>query len=59
LLQNRSIDPGAFASQNPNGAGLMASIYQNERAVIDRSGDPLGDLALRAGFDQGLFDADG
>ena len=59
LLQNRSIDPGAFASQNPNRAGLMASIYQNEREAIDRSGDPLGDLALRAGFDQGLFDADG
>jgi hypothetical protein len=55
LLQNRSINPGTFASQNPNRAGLMASIYQNEHEAIDRSADPLGDLALRAGVDESQF----
>jgi hypothetical protein len=55
LLQNRSIAPEAFAQQNPSAAGLMASIYQNEREAVDRSPDPLGELARRAGVDESQF----
>jgi hypothetical protein len=56
LLQNRSIAPEVFAQQNPGAAGLMASIYQNEREAVNRSPDPLGELARRAGVDESLFD---
>jgi hypothetical protein len=57
-LQQISSKRGKFAGVPFWPGGLMASIYKSERDAIDRSPDSLGDLALRAGLDQSLFDAD-
>ena len=55
ILQSHGINPSAFASQYPGTAGLMARIYSAEREAIDRSPDPLSDLAGRAGAPKNLF----
>jgi hypothetical protein len=55
MLKSHGINPSAFASQYPGHAGLMARIYSAEREAIDRSPDPLSDLAGRAGAPKNLF----
>jgi type IV secretion system protein VirB6 len=55
MLESHGITPSAFASQYPGHAGLMASIYRSEREAIDKSPDPLLELAGRAGAPKDLF----
>jgi hypothetical protein len=55
LLETHGITPSVFALQYPQHAGLMASIYASERDSIDKSPDPLADLASRAGAPKDLF----
>lgn len=45
-----SIKPDTFVSRYPEKAGLMASIYSNERSDIDSSKDPLWELSHRVGL---------